>query len=39
MYRITTDEIKPDALYDWVRKPHHGAVVTFAGTVRDNTDT
>lgn len=38
MYKITTDPIKPDALYEWVRKPHHGAVLTFAGTVRDNTD-
>ena len=37
MYKITSDPIKPDALFDWVCKPHHGAVLTFAGTVRDNT--
>ncbi len=38
VYKITTDRIEPDALFEWARKPHHGAVVTFAGTVRDNTD-
>lgn len=38
MYKITTDPIKPDALFEWVRKPHHGAVVTFAGTVRDHSE-
>ena len=38
VYKITTDRIKPDALFEWTLKPHHGAVVTFAGTVRDNTD-
>jgi molybdopterin synthase catalytic subunit len=38
MYKITTELIKPDALHEWILKPHHGAVVTFAGTVRDNTD-
>ena len=38
MYEITTDPIQPDALFEWVRKPHHGAVVTFAGVVRDNAD-
>jgi len=38
MFKITTELIKPDALHAWILKPHHGAVVTFAGTVRDNTD-
>lgn len=38
VYKITTDRIEPDALFGWSLKPHHGAVVTFAGTVRDNTD-
>ena len=38
MYKITTDSIQPDALFEWVQKPHHGAVVTFAGIVRDNAD-
>jgi molybdopterin synthase catalytic subunit len=38
MYRITTDPIKPDDLFAWVCKPHHGAVVTFAGTVRDHSE-
>ena len=38
VYKITTDRIEPDALFDWSLKPHHGAVVTFAGTVRDNTE-
>ena len=38
MYKITTDPIQPDALFEWVQKPHHGAVVTFAGIVRDNAD-
>lgn len=28
----------PDALHDAILKPYHGAVVTFVGTVRDNTD-
>jgi len=37
MYKVTTYKIGPDALFDWVLKPHHGAVVTFAGTVRNNT--
>ncbi len=38
VYKITNERIKPDALFEWTLKPHHGAVVTFAGTVRDNTD-
>jgi len=38
MYKITTDPIQPDALFDCICKPRHGAVVTFAGTVRDNSD-
>ncbi len=38
VYKITTDKIDPGALFEWTLKPHHGAVVTFAGTVRDNTD-
>lgn len=38
MYKITNDKIKPDALFEWTLKPHHGAVVTFAGTVRSDTD-
>ncbi len=38
MYKITDEYIKPDALFEWSLKPNHGAVVTFAGTVRDNTD-
>ena len=37
MYKITSENIEPDALFEWALKPCHGAVVTFAGTVRDNT--
>jgi molybdopterin synthase catalytic subunit len=38
MFKITTEAIQPDALHEWLCKPHHGAVVTFAGLVRDHTD-
>ncbi|MBM3264766.1 MAG: molybdenum cofactor biosynthesis protein MoaE [candidate division Zixibacteria bacterium] len=38
MFKITTAPIRPDALFEWVLKPHHGAVVTFAGTVRDHAE-
>ena len=38
MYKITTDPIQSDALFEWIQKPYHGAVVTFAGIVRDNAD-
>jgi len=37
MYRITQEKIDPDALFDDVRTDPCGAVVTFLGTVRDNT--
>lgn len=36
MYKITEDEISIDALYKTVLKDSHGAVVTFAGVVRDH---
>ena len=38
MYKITNNKIEPGALFEWTLKPHHGAVVTFAGTVRADTD-
>ena len=38
MFKITTELIRPDALHEWILKPSHGAVVTFAGTVRNNSD-
>ena len=38
MYKVTTNKIEPDDLFDWLQKPHNGAVVTFAGTVRSDTD-
>ena len=38
VYKITSEYIKPDALFEWSLKPHHGAVVTFAGTVRNHSD-
>ena len=37
MFRITEEKIDPDALFDEVRRDSSGAVVTFLGTVRDNT--
>ncbi|MBI2951212.1 molybdenum cofactor biosynthesis protein MoaE [bacterium] len=36
IFRITEDPIPPDALFDLVRSDADGAVVTFAGVVRDN---
>ena len=36
IYRITEEPIRPDALFDCVRSDEDGAVVTFAGVVRDN---
>ena len=36
LFRITEDPIGPGALYDEVRADGDGAVVTFAGVVRDN---
>ncbi len=36
MFKITEDAIKVDALYDDVLKDRHGAIVTFAGVVRDH---
>lgn len=36
MYKITEGEISIDALYKRVLKDSHGAVVTFAGVVRDH---
>ena len=36
IYRITEEPIRPDALFDHVRSDEDGAVVTFAGVVRDN---
>ena len=38
MYKITNNKFEPGALFEWTLKPHHGAVVTFAGTVRADTD-
>lgn len=37
VYKIQTDKIKPDALYNAVLSDSDGAVTTFAGVVRDNT--
>lgn len=36
VYRITEEPIRPDALFNLVRSDADGAVVTFAGVVRDN---
>ena len=36
MFKITEDAIKVDALYDDVLEDQHGAIVTFAGVVRDH---
>jgi molybdopterin synthase catalytic subunit len=36
VYRITEEPIRPDTLFDLVRSDADGAVVTFAGVVRDN---
>ena len=36
IFRITEEPIRPDALFDLVRSDQDGAVVTFAGVVRDN---
>ncbi len=38
MFKITTEAIASDALFDEVLRPEHGAVVTFAGTVRNNSE-
>ena len=38
LYRITEEPIAPQALYDEVRGDGDGAVVTFAGVVRDHSD-
>ena len=38
MYTITTEKIEADALFEGILQPGYGAVVTFAGTVRDSTD-
>ena len=37
LYKITNDKIKSDDLYDIVLSDSDGAVVSFAGVVRDNT--
>ena len=37
MFKITEDEIAPDALYQLVLKDANGAVATFAGVVRNHT--
>ena len=36
IFQITEERIRPDALFDLVRADSDGAVVTFAGVVRDN---
>jgi molybdopterin synthase catalytic subunit len=36
VYRIVEEAISPDALHEIVRDDSDGAVVTFAGVVRDN---
>lgn len=36
VYRVTEDPIAPEALFEVVRANTDGAVVTFAGVVRDN---
>ncbi len=36
VYRIVEEAISPDALHDTARRDSDGAVVTFAGAVRDN---
>ena len=38
VYKIQTEKIKPDALYHAVLSDSDGAVTTFAGVVRDNTN-
>ena len=38
LFRITDDPIAPGALYDTVRADGDGAVVTFAGVVRDHSN-
>jgi molybdopterin synthase catalytic subunit len=37
LYKITNDKIRSDDLYDTVLSDSDGAVVSFAGVVRDNT--
>ncbi|MBT4498426.1 MAG: molybdenum cofactor biosynthesis protein MoaE [Gemmatimonadetes bacterium] len=37
MFEITADPIDPDVLYRRVLRDYNGAVVTFAGVVRDHT--
>lgn len=37
LYKITNDKIRSDDLYDIVLSDSDGAVVSFAGVVRDNT--
>ena len=37
MYKITQEVIKPHDLFDVVKGPKHGAIATFAGTVRNQT--
>ena len=36
MFKIVENTIRLDGLYDKVLKDRHGAVVTFAGVVRDH---
>ena len=38
MYKITNKAIQPHDLFEAVRAPKHGAIATFAGTVRDQTE-
>ena len=37
MYKITRDPIEQDSLFEQVVDPSHGAIGTFAGTVRGTT--
>lgn len=37
MYKITRDPIEKDSLFEQVADPGHGAIGTFAGTVRGKT--
>lgn len=36
MFKITENAISVDALHEQVLRDYHGAVVTFAGVVRDH---
>lgn len=38
MYRIVTEPLRLDPLYDYLHSPRAGAVLVFTGTVRDHNE-